>query len=86
MRNPFDHPMSHAVHRCLHAQAERAVALSQAVVDFQRDQADAADKLVHDQAMANTKAAMDAWHAGARMVIDAHRDAVAAMPPSAAEA
>jgi hypothetical protein len=87
MLNPFDNPMSQTLHgdlhRNLHAQAEKAVALSQKAVDFQLDQVKKADKLARDQAVANTKAAMEAWQVGARMVMDAHKDALAAMAPTA---
>jgi hypothetical protein len=83
MLNPFDNPMAKTFHKNLHAQAEKALALSQKAVDFQVDQAKKADKLAREQAVANTKAAMEAWQAGAKMVMDAHKEAVAAMAPKA---
>ena len=83
MLNPYDNPMSQTLHKNLHAQAQKAVALSQKALDFQLDQVKRTDKLVREQAVSNTKAAMEAWQTGARMVMDAHKDAVAAMAPKA---
>lgn len=86
MLNPFDNAMTQTFHKNLHAQAEQAVALSQKAVDFHVEQAQKADKRVREQALANTQAAMEAWQAGARMVMAAHKDALAAMAPKAPSA
>ena len=47
------------------------------------DQVEKIDQLAREQAVANTRAAMEAWQAGAKMVMDAHAQAVAEMAPTA---
>lgn len=82
MLNPFENPMTTKLHSSLHAQAEKALSLSRQALDFQMDQVQKLDQLAREQAVANTRAAMEAWQAGAKMVMDAHAQAVAAMAPA----